>query len=895
MANKKVTDLDPIATAPVSGVMHFVDTTDTTQNAAGSSFKVTKEDLLKENTAAILLNTAKTGITTDQASAIVLNTTKVGYTDALVNANATVVASAASLLLKTDKGSFTGTSKDLENLIIAASTGASGKSIIPTSAVPSGTGIASFTATQAGTYTNYGGVVVNTNSFAIISRSAAGVFSISQTAFDLTTYAKVVDVNNLYNKITGITFTNNSYLINTTGAIASFTGLSYTNLIPLEGVNVIKSIIYTLGNSASYLLYDVNQVLISAPINTKNSLTIPEVIFIPITSNVKFIRFVTTVAQQPSFFVDIISLKTNELETLTANLAITNKLVGVIVNNEDIILPNIATQASVYFNVNGVITNFAGAGNNYNISLDYIPVIANNSYKLNFAMASGYVVFYDSQKNIISTIASSSDIANYIFTTPASTAYVRTTYNRTLGLKLFNNGIAYLQPKESTTSVETTKTPITQGVSTLGALEFEPIPTTGYSHVIFNGQSLSVGAVSIQPISTVALTDCFMIGANVETFSNTLTPLVSAVIGNSGEQPIVGAVNAFKKYLNKTPYRNTKIIASSVGKGAQTIEQLSKNRTELNGLTTGNLYNTKFIASLDSAKIAVGSTPLSCSAIVWMQGEANQDPTDYAGTGLTTSLPQTHDKATYKSLLKQLKTDMQTDIMAKYGQSFKPLFYVYQTSNQYTFSGNIPITQAQYELAQEEEDVILLNPHYYCPTAQGGGGHLNANGYRWYGEQVGKTLFSSLSQNNEFNPSIPRKFTIDAYYIYIDCYVPVAPLVIDTKAIELQTGFGFTVKLNGVAKTVSNVEIIGGTTVKLTVAADMTTGTVDVSYGGSVQSGKGNIRDSDRAISFSKYVDDTTLTSNNPPYTALDSNGVNFYGKRYPLWNWLSNFYINIQ
>ena len=59
MANKRVTDLDAIATAPVTGVMHFVDTTDTTQNAAGSSFKVTKEDLLKENTAAILLNTNK--------------------------------------------------------------------------------------------------------------------------------------------------------------------------------------------------------------------------------------------------------------------------------------------------------------------------------------------------------------------------------------------------------------------------------------------------------------------------------------------------------------------------------------------------------------------------------------------------------------------------------------------------------------------------------------------------------------------------------------------------------------------------------------------------------------------------------------------------------------------
>ena len=99
MANKRVTDLETIATAPISGVMHFVDTTDSTQNAAGSSFKVTKEDFLKENTAAILLNTskvgftdalvgsaptvtantAKVGITTGQASAIVINTAKVSF------------------------------------------------------------------------------------------------------------------------------------------------------------------------------------------------------------------------------------------------------------------------------------------------------------------------------------------------------------------------------------------------------------------------------------------------------------------------------------------------------------------------------------------------------------------------------------------------------------------------------------------------------------------------------------------------------------------------------------------------------------------------------------------------------------------------------------------------
>lgn len=74
-------------------------------------------------------------------------------------------------------------------------------SITPSS-TPTGTGKAFWTATQAGTYTNFGGVVVSANSFAVISRDALGAFSISQTALDLTEYAKK-DKANGYVEIQG--------------------------------------------------------------------------------------------------------------------------------------------------------------------------------------------------------------------------------------------------------------------------------------------------------------------------------------------------------------------------------------------------------------------------------------------------------------------------------------------------------------------------------------------------------------------------------------------------------------------------------------------------------------------------------------------------------------------
>lgn len=90
------------------------------------------------------------------------------------------------------KGGYVGTAESLKNLIVSSVTGVTGISITPADA-PTGTGIASWVAVTPGTYTNFGGVVVTANSLAVISRSAAGTFSISQTALNLTNYLQKTD------------------------------------------------------------------------------------------------------------------------------------------------------------------------------------------------------------------------------------------------------------------------------------------------------------------------------------------------------------------------------------------------------------------------------------------------------------------------------------------------------------------------------------------------------------------------------------------------------------------------------------------------------------------------------------------------------------------------------
>jgi hypothetical protein len=67
--------------------------------------------------------------------------------------------------------------------------------VVPTD-TPSGTGINYWECIVAGTYTNFGGVVLGANSRGTIFRNLSGVFSISQVAYDITSKVNVSDVIN---------------------------------------------------------------------------------------------------------------------------------------------------------------------------------------------------------------------------------------------------------------------------------------------------------------------------------------------------------------------------------------------------------------------------------------------------------------------------------------------------------------------------------------------------------------------------------------------------------------------------------------------------------------------------------------------------------------------------
>lgn len=419
------------------------------------------------------------------------------------------------------------------------------------------------------------------------------------------------------------------------------------------------------------------------------------------------------------------------------------------------------------------------------------------------------------------------------------------------------------------------------------------VEDTDYIQVLIYGQSLGMGWEAPRAITTDAVNGNYMLGKSVLMRgwlpgSSALNPLTATTWDNGGEQPVVSCVNVFSGLYRQNVNINQKFIGMTCGEGGQTIEKLSKE------CTNNGFYESSFIKTLNSTlgALKTGET-VSCPAIVYMQGEFNcNEESWYKNQGLTPGTNGTTDKDEYKRLLLTLKNNMQADIMQKYGQSKKPLFFTYQTSGIYIKNKDMPIAMAQYEFAQENEDVVMLNPHYALSDYSGG--HLSTNGYRWFGEMTGKLLYDVLVENKTYSPVYPEKISVEGNKINIDFHVPYPPLVLDTWTNNKATYFGFSVYNDNSITILQNVEIKDETKVVITANKDLTGKEVEIVYGGSRTNGTGNICDSYSYMSIYTYFDDSADTKKES-YTPTDKNGNKIYGKNYPMQNWSVGFYHKIE
>jgi len=457
-----------------------------------------------------------------------------------------------------------------------------------------------------------------------------------------------------------------------------------------------------------------------------------------------------------------------------------------------------------------------------------------------------------------------------------------------------------------------------KGLVNIGSYQYNTENTdiiSDFWHLIIYGQSLAEGYQSYPSISSTAVPNNYMIGNNVAINNsnqdfNQLAPLFASPTPSDIERnflkswldparcenAVIGAANHIQQKLTEP----RSIIASSCATGGKTIEELSKHSQR-----SPFYYHRDFLKTIESASGIAGRNnyKITCPAFFWMQGEQNylsRQP------GLITATDNTTDKAAYKDLMLTLKNDMQNDVMNVYQQTHKPLFITYQVGGKYIVGFEQNIAMAQLEASNEESDIVCAGPVYVMSDRNAG--HLDANGYRWFGEMLGKVFYKTYIQGGNFTPLQPAKISKhDNNTLHIDYLVPVKPLVIDTLLVKRERNLGFVVKDNNVEKEIESITLDkNGETVILKCKEDLT-GDIEIAYAGADVLGHGNLRDSDPYQAFFNYVDldgkdkngnyiyehDAANTSLHPRYEPRDSAGV-IYNKPYPLHNFSLHFYYKL-
>lgn len=286
-------------------------------------------------------------------------------------------------------------------------------SITPTSVSSGSIGAALWSATQAGTYTNFGEVVVSGNSFATISRDNSGIFSISQTPIDLgasnyiaTTDLSLIAGKNKFDNVGQIEINrgiNNAGVIGTNdgwvGAkipVSAGTQYSFSHSDGAYGATAVGQLAYLNSSSATISTVDMSTLPAAGGLGGKTLTTPAGTAFIY--KNVKVLTrdylnifqlelgtstttyeayspFITKIKTSPIIDTDTRNLaigNSNNIATLTAELAETNQKF------------NKTTNWVCAVKANGSSLSQIG----YTFDLDGIPFVSGDSYHLSYTIKS---------------------------------------------------------------------------------------------------------------------------------------------------------------------------------------------------------------------------------------------------------------------------------------------------------------------------------------------------------------------------------------------------------------------------------------------------------------------------------------------------------------------------
>lgn len=379
------------------------------------------------------------------------------------------------------------------------------------------------------------------------------------------------------------------------------------------------------------------------------------------------------------------------------------------------------------------------------------------------------------------------------------------------------------------------------GLENGGASEarLKPLPvllgSAAINHLLFYGQSNSIGADAIEPIS---LTQPY---ANI-TFAGgprawkagawsygPVKPLVedrddAGGSGSSsvplGETPCSGAANyaSMLMALDGIDPASHVILASTAGRGSQLIAELEKG---------SNWYNSALLPMITAAA-NLGNAAIH--AVPWIQGERDaNEGTPYA---------------TYLAKLLALRSDLELAVQTRTGATGPTYMLVVQVCK-YATQNDGP-ARAMLDAMTQSDRIYTVAPSYRLPYVNSI--HYSAVGAKLAGAYIGRAYRQMVAG---YQPDVlrPISATIQGNKLRVRFDVPHAPLRLDTANLAPAADFGFRVTDDGAPVGLTNVSLDGDSVILTLAAAPV--GAVAIRYaldytgsGRPAAEGSGNLRDS---------------------------------------------------
>ncbi len=356
------------------------------------------------------------------------------------------------------------------------------------------------------------------------------------------------------------------------------------------------------------------------------------------------------------------------------------------------------------------------------------------------------------------------------------------------------------------------------------------------NHLLFYGQSLSIGATAIPVLSTTQPYSNITFAGGPRAAANNYSafkPLVEDALpatdgaSNRGETPCSGAAAWATTLAARDGIAPSShiILSSAAGHGGYRLDQLNK---------ASAWYTSNLKPHIQGAKNLQADYALH--AFAWMQGEND------AVSGTQTPY------ATYRAGLAQLQADIEADAKAITGQTSPVFCLTYQLS--YGARTWPDQALAQLDLAQKSDRFFLVTPCYHFPFATDQV-HLTAVGYKWIGAYYGRAYKDLVIDGVEPRWLNPISATRRGREIRVRFDVPVPPLVLDLAQLAPTQNYGFRILDGASTAAISNIAV-DGTEVVITLVA-VPAGAVSVRYGldylgdGLAITGgaSGNLRDSE--------------------------------------------------